>query len=769
MGKLKLAIESLGWHWFDCVAARAWLMPLVLCLVAVGLNMAFAWPALHPSQWNDYAVAAGLRYPSQALSGVWLMLLAAFYAFVPAATVGLVLRVIGIVSGGVLAALAYGALDDFVPAKLRARLRTLPYGLALERCLLAWGAALFVFNESVWSACQAPGVPLFRLTGVLVAIRLAVSAFRKGSYFRLQAVAVLLGVLVADGVFSVCLFALLTGLLFWRSRIKRLLTENALTNPLMLRSVTVRFSFAFALSAVLALVADYAFYRTFGGVDQSGFLPGDVVNVLVGGFYTAACAVTSLKGWAILTLFTVVPLALVAVLQKQTLELGAVASRLRLAVIGVAAVFAWLQVSGLRRLCPVPAFTDGFLTALVALTGIFAVVLALMAIVVGLSANGSGRLEKSVRWSLVAFASVALLVATATRVQAPRRALLAVIDAYCREVAEEGADARCVFTDGALDAGVELAAKCAGRSLVAVSMVSGDEALAVKLRQRGVEDAEDLKALESGAADALRYWMDARTNRLADVTAQFGFDRRPSYTDGNRPRASGLLAHFGGAAGEAEREGIAAARALGERILAVCASCEPEACGDRLVAEMFRFVQWRVAEMCRVRVRLKGVGPDDPEKAADRSLAERLDAVNAQRAMLVRRAGPLAEHHGAMLLPRESLKIALLRHDFAQAGKFAEEVLKTEPLDPQANFAIGMYNLMAERYQEAIEHLEMVLKRLPEDPIVLNNLAMCYDRLKFPDKALQCAERALKAAPKNQSIRENLERYRKAAEAQPLF
>ena len=32
------------------------------------------------------------------------MLLAAFYAFVPAATVGLVLRVIGIVSGGVLAA-----------------------------------------------------------------------------------------------------------------------------------------------------------------------------------------------------------------------------------------------------------------------------------------------------------------------------------------------------------------------------------------------------------------------------------------------------------------------------------------------------------------------------------------------------------------------------------------------------------------------------------------------------------------------------------------
>ena len=48
-------------------------------------------------------------------------------------------------------------------------------------------------------------------------------------------------------------------------------------------------------------------------------------------------------------------------------------------------------------------------------------------------------------------------------------------------------------------------------------------------------------------------------------------------------------------------------------------------------------------------------------------------------------------------------------------------------------------------------------------------MALCYDRLKSTFKAIECAERALKAAPKNQSIRENLERYRKAAEAQPLF
>ncbi len=149
------------------------------------------------------------------------------------------------------------------------------------------------------------------------------------------------------------------------------------------------------------------------------------------------------------------------------------------------------------------------------------------------------------------------------------------------------------FGDGFLTALIALAGLFAVvLAFMAVSMVSGDDALAVKLRQRGVEDVEDLKALESGAADALRYWMDVRTNRLADVTAQFGFDRRPSYTDGNRPRASGLLAHFGGEAGDVEREEIAAARALGERILAVCASCVPEA-SSRTIPRSLPTAIWR--------------------------------------------------------------------------------------------------------------------------------------------------------------------------------
>lgn len=744
----------------DRIAARAWLMPLALGLVAVGMHQAFSWPALHPSLWDDYAVAAGLRCPARALSGVWLMLLSAIYACVPAATVELAMSAFGILSSGALAVLAYWLLADFLPPKLCARLRTMPHGVAIERCMLAWGAALFVFHESVWCACQAPGVPLVRLLGVLLAIRLAVSAFRRGGYFRLQLVAVMLGVMVSDGVFTIALFALLMGMLYWRSNIKLLLTDNALTNPLMLRSVSVRFSFAFLLTAALALAADYAFYRIFGGVELSGFLPGDVVSVLVGGFYASARASLSLVGGAVLFFCTALPLVLVVVLQRQMLTFGAAASRFRLIVFGVMAVLVWTQVSGIRSLSPIPPFNDLFLTALVALASVFAVVLSLMAVAVGLPACGKGRFAKGVRWGLVAFAAFALLAAMLTRVQTPRRAMMEVVDAYCREVSVEGADARCVLTDGALDAGVELAANCADRSLVAVSMVSGGDAFSVKLRQRGVEDEEDLNALESGAADALRYWMDARTNRLAEVTAQFGFDRRPSYTDGNRPRASGLLAHFGGEAGEAEREGIASARSLGEWILEICASCVPEECGDGMLAEKFRFVQWRVAEMCRIRVRLRGVGPDDPEKAADRSLAERLDAANPRRAMLVRRAGPLAEHHGAMLLPRESLKIAVMRHDFARAGKFAEEVLKAEPLDPQANFALGMMHYFNRQYARSLPCLEKALVTEGNNPQLLNNLSVVHLRLNNLKEALEYAERAAQIAPDNPNFRHTVERVR---------
>ena len=100
----------------------------------------------------------------------------------------------------------------------------------------------------------------------------------------------------------------------------------------------------------------------------------------------------------------------------------------------------------------------------------------------------------------------------------------------------------------------------------------------------------------------------------------------------------------------------------------------------RQALQLFCFVQWRLAQMARIR---NAFAEDDEwteQDRADERLAQRLDELNPSL---------------------------------------------------QAHFAIGMYCLMAERHQEAID----------------------------------CAERALRAAPKNQSIRENLERYRKAAES----
>ena len=735
-------------------------MPLVLASLAVGLHVAFFWPGLHPSLWEDCAVAAGLRYPSHSLSGLFLGCLSILYAALPPAVVETGLRAFGLLSAGVLAFLAYGVLDDFLPQKLRPQVRAVPGGLFLERGILFLGAALFVFSGSVWQACQAPGVALFRILCTLLAFRLSAGILRKGRYFRLQGVALLLGLTVADGVFSLLLFLALVGVVVYRSHAKTPLVVNPIANPLVIRSVLVRMAFVFVVSATVALATNYALYTVGGGVARAQFLPGDVASVLLGDCGHAIGASASTGGWLILLDVVAMPLVVVGVLLRRREQAPAWLSRVALGVFLLTAALLWALLFDLFGLRLTSIVCGAFPLSMVALAGAVTVTWAFGGLVVGLGAAGNGRLAKCGRLSVKVLAAAMLLWAVPSRIGWTQREMMAVVDAYCREVVREADEDRLILTDGTFDAGVELAANREGRRLTAVSMVSGEAPLEVKLRQRGVEDPEDLKALESGAADALRYWMDVRTNRLAGVAAQLGFDRRHSHTAENRPRASGLLAHFGGSPGEAEREGVRRARKLGGDILGICESLDPKSVSDQPVVTMFRMVQWRIAEMCRSRVRLLGIGRDTPEKAVDRRLGTLLDAVNPELGAIKRRVGWQSEHHGAMLLPREGLEIALSRHDFKKAGEFAETVLQSDPGDPQANFALGMLYFFERSYARSLPYLTKALEREGSNPQLLSNLSVVCLRLNRLKEALEYAERALQLSPGDRNLMHNAERVR---------
>ncbi len=76
---------------------------------------------------------------------------------------------------------------------------------------------------------------------------------------------------------------------------------------------------------------------------------------------------------------------------------------------------------------------------------------------------------------------------------------------------------------------------------------------------------------------------------------------------------------------------------------------------------------------------------------------------------------------------------------------------QTHPADPLLAMYIGESYLANKRYKMASEQFEAVLKVTPDNPSVLNNLAVAYQEQKDP-RALDTAERALKLAPNSSAV-----------------
>lgn len=317
-----------------------------------------------------------------------------------------------------------------------------------------------------------------------------------------------------------------------------------------------------------------------------------------------------------------------------------------------------------------------------------------------------------------------------------------VIGAYLDEVvAECGNRVKLLFTDGALDAGIELWARKNGSPLQTLSMMSGSSEYECSIRKRGVEDEEDRTMLDSGAADALRTWVNEKTNRLDGVAVQMGVElwKRVGYA---LPRCSGVVAFPRGLDDVAAATGRKAAHALAEKILDVYANGRPDACSDNAVSMAFRQVQWWVSRFCHFRSDAFSMAKDVGAGVEEHLLAYELDRQNPFYNKLRRQSDWVAQQKGARLTSREGLRISLVRADFAMARLFAEPILRANPTDPLANFAVGMAYFMEEQYSRAEVFLQRVLEQRPDDIAVLNNLAVVQLRLDRFDAAQATCDHA---------------------------
>ena len=305
--------------------------------------------------------------------------------------------------------------------------------------------------------------------------------------------------------------------------------------------------------------------------------------------------------------------------------------------------------------------------------------------------------------------------------------LQCVIDDYVREVVEEAKGVRVIYTDGTFDDDIRREAKRRGIELEPISMMAGNGPLSLRM------------AVERGD----------------DVALQLGFELWKR--NGKKlPLCSGVLARPRGMSEESRLRGIAAAERLGDRILELYEQGVVKSVSDKKVRERFECVQWRIARIARMRAeRADGEGRTR-ESLKDVNISDRLDHCNAGLRRILRDMEKVREQTLRVVTPRESLQLALARADFALARRYAEVVLKDDPNDPHANFAIGMDHYCRKQWVRAEEYLRRCLVKKPRQPAIWNNLGLVCMQMGRYDEGLKCAKRALEILPDSAEVKETI-------------
>jgi tetratricopeptide (TPR) repeat protein len=267
--------------------------------------------------------------------------------------------------------------------------------------------------------------------------------------------------------------------------------------------------------------------------------------------------------------------------------------------------------------------------------------------------------------------------------------------------------------------------------------------------------------LAAGAAEALRTWIVSKSARLADVSVQVAFElfrlnRRLE------PLVYGLLVRPIGGDAEAAAASLKRCHSLSDRVVAVHENGVWRHAKNRFLKDRFLFIQFRLAVMSRLRAINLDSQKKVKESIAEIAYSDRLNASNPSLVKILRRMDWIRRQNGETLTPREGLEIAMKRADFVMARRYAMPVLKEDPDDPNANFAMGMSYYAEEQFAKAEEYLKRVLKKNPDEPAVYNNLALICLQTGRPEEAETNVVYALKLKPDVAEIKDTAQQVEKA-------
>ena len=755
-------------------------------LVVAGLSWIWRYHWLPPNVWEDVAIASGLRPPQSTFPIVWHMLVGPLFRWTSPDHAVRLLLMGGHLALGVVSAFVFLLLGETLPSVMYTAARRARWSRWVTRLVMFQGVLLFACADPVWEAGQVFGPTIFHLIVILMVVYIFMRhCVRKTHIPSLYWCMFLLGLLSAETPLGI---VLAIGCLVV-CHIKANRNADVKVNPLgdpFVRVVVMRRMSAIAMVGWFLMVAVNMFsFMHLDGLKAHGWTGFEFILNYLYRYMEIMKGAATPAGWMLAVVVVGLPLGLSLAHIKTATDDDKFLPYWHGVLYAVMGLIAFLQVAGWRSfwfwtwtgdatLTIGSALLRCVCTTLSAQTATYALCVLAVEIyfrnyfrIAGIKFQdsveetqlGAGmarsfrRISRIGRRAVLYEPLVFLLVLLPWRVQNTTREVLRVLRDSAWQAAAECEGVRYLFTDGALDAAVEICARVQGRELYTVSMMSGNSPREQYIRVRGAEDEEDRDMLNLNAVDTLRTWMRLKPQRVKELALQVGIEM---WKRGRTaPPCAGLVARLGEFPEGLAEAGTKSVHVILDRLLklyekdAKLESVEP-ALRDRLA-----YLQWRLARLCRVRADSLEAQHKTEEALAESQLSDKLDEHNMVFKKL-RQQMEIVGQGSMHLTPREGLKLGLERADFRMAEPFAHRVLASDPYDVSANFVIGMNYFSMEKYGRAEIYLMKCLERRPNDPAILNNLAVAQLRQKKLDKAEKNARKALEAFPDAQEAKRTL-------------
>ena len=715
-------------------------------------------PGIDPSLWGDIAVVAGVRPPYDIFPGFWRVIVGGLFTLIGAKAATAILPFLGAVVAAVCSYLVCLITRQVLALLIRT---AKPYPVWYRRIAPFFSfvaAVLFGISDPLFRVAQVFSPDELRLVMFLACIHLGLRWFVVGGRWRLFPLMALMGLFASETPFGFILPLAFVGsyAAVWFCIMDNLFAKpDALAEPDALPKWRMFFLFLGGLA--LGVVINAESFIAFGGAEACGMKQSMVYFRYGVGYWAMVRGAASIIGWVLGLGFCVIPFVVAARLfpvvarDDRPMPFG---SGALLFFVGVLAVLQSGAIGPTRFWTFSTEYSlvrSGFLMTFFIACAVEAIALFGAAFAFECQRTyltfededdqiaGPGVL---LRYLSPAIAAIIVLAAFVAVPKATESEMQRIVDAAIEETLDECGGAKWIFTDGRLDTGIELAAARRGSPLRTLNMMSGANNWEVFIRSRGFEaGSEDEKMAKTGIPALLRVWAGEKVNGMEGVAIQLGFEfwkreQKPL------PTLSGMVAMEKGLDKEAAEKGIARAKELSERILAISPKVESTAIPSSALASAFSAVNWRLSRFAHLRNDVEVANGLDQANSALRRM---LSAIEYER-----------QRTFMQLTPREGLEIALRRANYVEAQRYSAAVLKNDSDDPQANFAMGMSAIMDKRYKDAELYLTRVLKRRPKEPAALNNLSIVCRKQRKYKEAEDYARRAIDILPTSPEVQNTL-------------